>query len=67
MTKECVTHHYACACREEQFATLRAKLQIAIAALKKISTRGAGPLQHRLEVDEALKEIEGIAGGGDNG
>ena len=38
--KECVTHHYACDCREQKFKALEAEVERYKTALQKISEGG---------------------------
>lgn len=61
--KGCTTHSYACACREEHFTTLEAKLKIAVEALKIVvhGNGNNGPysmMYRRRAAREALEKLK---------
>jgi hypothetical protein len=49
MTRECVTHHFACDCREEKFRELEAQnaeLRAALGAAQNANVYAAAELRH---------------------
>ena len=65
MTRECITHHYACDCREAKFAQIEAenkKLREALEEMLFAYENKDGEFPHQFEIDALAIANEALAG-----